>query len=74
VQGIIAARAAPGERHALRNTRYTVHLPGGETRRRFLGQVDEFRTVLAERFHVRMPGGSEIDRRIAALIDANPPA
>lgn len=74
VSGIIAARAAPGERHALRNTRYTVHLPGGEMRRRFIRDVDEFRAVLAERFHVRIPGGGEIDRRIAAMIDANPPA
>lgn len=74
VTGILAARAEPGVRHTLRNTRYTLHRPGGEGERRFIATVDEYRRVLGERFHLAPPGGAELDRRLAKLIEAHPPA
>ena len=73
VKGVIAARAAPRERHALRNTRYTVHAPGEPPRRRYLESVGEVRRVLAEEFHVRVPEGDEADRRLARMVEENPP-
>ena len=73
VKGIIAARAGPGMRHALRNTRYTVHVPGQPPRRRFVSGVEELRELLAEHFHVRVPAGAEADRRLARMIEENPP-
>src|SRR5450755_3965212 len=36
VNGVGAARASPTERHALRNTRYSIHHPDGRTERRIL--------------------------------------
>ena len=73
VKGILAARAATDARHALRNTRYTMHPRGGASQRRFLSTVEEYRFVLATDFHVVVPGGEAVDRRLAALIEANPP-
>ena len=74
VKGIIAARAAPGMRHALRNTRYTVHVPGEPPRRRHLASVDEMRAVLAEHFHVDVPSGAAAESRFARMIEENPPS
>jgi N-hydroxyarylamine O-acetyltransferase len=74
VQGIIAARAAPGERHALRNTRYAIHRPGGETQRRFVANVREYREVLAGPLQVRIPDVPGLDDKLARMIAANPPA
>ena len=73
VKGIIAARAASGARHALRNTRYTMHVPGTPPQRRFVTSIPELRTLLADSFHVQVPIGEEVDRRLARLIEENPP-
>ena len=73
VKGIIAARAAPEARHALRNTRYTVHVRGEAPRRRHLASVEELREVLATEFHVEVPRGEAIDGRLARMIEENPP-
>jgi N-hydroxyarylamine O-acetyltransferase len=73
VKGIIAARAAPEARHALRNTRYTVHARGGAPRRRHLASVEELREVLATDFHVEVPRSEAIDGRLARMIEENPP-
>ena len=74
VNGIIAARAAPGVRHALRNTRYAVHHADGRTERRFLGEATEFREVLREAFRIDVPATPLFDSKIARTIAANPPA
>ena len=73
VNGIIAARAAPGVRHALRNTRYAVHLADGRTERRFLADAAEFRSVLREAFRIDVPASALFDEKIARTIAANPP-
>ena len=72
VKGIIAARAAPEARHALRNTRYTVHVPGQPPRRRHLASVEELRGVLSGHFHVEVPPGEAVDSRLARMIEENP--
>ena len=74
VNGIIAARAAPGVRHALRNTRYAIHHADGRTERRFLGDVGEFRSVLRESFRIDVPATTLFEEKIARTIAANPPS
>ncbi|MEO7742613.1 MAG: arylamine N-acetyltransferase [Usitatibacter sp.] len=74
VNGIIAARAAPGVRHALRNTRYSIHHADGRTERRFLADASEFRAILREAFHVEVPASQLFEEKIARTIAANPPA
>ena len=73
VKGIVAARAAPDRRHALRNTRYAIHLPGGETQKRFIGSVAEYRELLSGPFQIRLPEAPNLDAKLAKLIEANPP-
>ena len=72
VKGLVCARAAPGKRHALRNSRYAVHHPDGRTERRFIGTVDELRSLLREEFHVAVPDSGRFDEKAAAMIAANP--
>ena len=73
VNGIIAARAAPGVRHALRNTRYAIHHGDGRTDRRFLSEPAEFRTLLREAFRIDVPATGLFEEKIARTIAANPP-
>jgi N-hydroxyarylamine O-acetyltransferase len=72
VTGLIAARADVAERHALRNTRYAIHHPNGETERRFLGTVAEVKDVLAGAMRIPLPAHRELDARLQRMIDANP--
>lgn len=73
VSGLIAARAEPGVRHALRNTRYAIHHAGGRTERRHLGSAAEFRSVLGDAFHIDVPATALFEEKIARTIAANPP-
>jgi N-hydroxyarylamine O-acetyltransferase len=73
VKGIVAARAAPDRRHALRNTRYAVHFPDGETERGFVTSVDQYRELLAGPFGIRLPDAPHFDQKLERLIAANPP-
>jgi N-hydroxyarylamine O-acetyltransferase len=73
VTGLIGARAAPGRRYALRNTRFAVHHAGGATERRFLRDVAEYREVLAGPLAIELPDSPELDERLARLIAAHPP-
>ena len=72
VTGVIAARAAPGRRYALRNTRFAVHHTGGATERRFLRDVAEFREVLSGPLAIELPAAADLDERLARLIAAHP--
>lgn len=73
LKGIVAARAAPDRRHALRNTRYAIHFPGGETQKRFIGSVAEYRELLSGPFQIRLPDAPDLDAKLAKLIESNPP-
>jgi len=70
VNGVIAARAAPDRRHALRNTRYAIHHRGGATERREIASVAEFRDVLAGDFRIPLPDHPQLDERLATLLSA----
>jgi N-hydroxyarylamine O-acetyltransferase len=68
VTGVIAARAARDRRHALRNTRYAIHHVGGETERRVLETVEEFKQVLERDILVRLPQSSAFDAKLIELV------
>ena len=68
VNGIIAARAAPDRRHALRNARYAIHHRSGATERREIASVDEFRAVLTGDFRIPLPDHPHLDERLARLL------
>lgn len=72
VTGVIAARAAPDRRHALRNTRYVIHHAGGETEKRFLASVADYKELLAGPFQIRLPEAPGLDARLEKLIESNP--
>ncbi len=73
VTGIVAARATPELRHALRNTRYAIHRRDGTTEKRFLATVDEYKELLEDAFTIALPKASNLDVKLAQLIEANPP-
>ena len=71
--GVVAARAAPDARHALRNTRYSVHRPDGTTERRFILSVDDYLSTLRGPFQIDVPESPHLRDKLQKLIDANPP-
>jgi N-hydroxyarylamine O-acetyltransferase len=73
LKGIIAARAEPGRRHALRMTRYAIHHPDGRTEKRFVTDVGEYRALLSGAFRIRLPDAPNLDEKLAKMIEANPP-
>lgn len=72
VNGIMAARAEPGARHALRNLRHAIHRPGMPTESRAIESVEDLRETLSGPFRIRLPDTPELDRRFARLF-ADPP-
>ena len=74
VTGIIAARTQADRRYALRNTRFAIHHANGETERRFLTRVEEYRPILEETFRIRVPDTPLLEAKLAKVIEANPPA
>ncbi len=74
VKGILAARAAPDRRHALRNTRYAVHHRDGRTERRFIDDPREIKRILAEDFRLKVPDSPLLDRKLAEMISQNSPS
>ena len=67
---LIAARADPGRRYALRNGELSVHHMDGRTECRSLASAGEIRRALDELFHVDVPDGAEVDERLERLIPA----
>ena len=57
--GLMAARAAPGRRLALSNTRFTVREAGRPPIERTLGSLDALGRVLIEDFALTLPAGFE---------------
>jgi hypothetical protein len=47
-----------------------VHYPDGRTERRALASVDEYRDVLADTMRIRLPEGTALEARLAALLNA----
>jgi N-hydroxyarylamine O-acetyltransferase len=74
LSGIMAARAAPEARYALRNTRYAIHHSDGSTERRNIGSVDEFLETLAGPLRIRVPESPRLREKLRQLIEADLPA
>jgi N-hydroxyarylamine O-acetyltransferase len=70
VTGLVAARAAPGKRHALRNARYAIHRRDGGTERRTLASAAALRSVLEVDLAIPLPGDARLDERLEALVRA----
>jgi N-hydroxyarylamine O-acetyltransferase len=68
VTGVIAARAAPGLRHALRNARYAIHHRGGRTEKRVLASVEEIRRVLEEDLRIPLPAHPALDAKLERML------
>ena len=68
VTGIVAARAAPDRRHALRNARYAIHHRDGRTERRVLASVGEIRTVLESDMRIPLPDDPALDAKLEKML------
>ena len=68
VTGIVAARAAPGLRHALRNARYAIHHRDGRTEKRVLASVEEIRRVLEEDLRIPLPAHPALDAKLERML------
>jgi N-hydroxyarylamine O-acetyltransferase len=70
LKGILAARAEPSMRHALRGTRYAVHRPNGDTEKRQVETVEAYRDLLENTFTIRLPDAPNLDERLQLMIAA----
>ena len=68
VTGVVAARAAPGSRHALRNARYAIHHRNGRTEKRVLASVEEIRRVLEEDLRIPLPDHPALDAKLGKML------
>ncbi len=68
---VVAARASPGLRHALRGVRYATHASDGRTERREIRDVAAYRRLLEEAFTIRLPDAPNLDERLARMIREN---
>jgi N-hydroxyarylamine O-acetyltransferase len=70
LKAVIAARAEPGLRHALRGTRYATHRPDGATEKRRIENVADYRELLETAFTIRLPDAPNLDEKLDAMIEA----
>lgn len=71
VNGLMAARPAPGRRYGLRDNELSVHAVCGPTEKRVLTSATEMRGVLTDLFRVTIPEAPGLDT-ILARIAARP--
>ena len=64
---LLAARATPECRYALRNDTLAMHRAGG-TEKRVMTDVTELRAVLAGEMGIRLPGGAELDAALGRIL------
>jgi N-hydroxyarylamine O-acetyltransferase len=67
---LMAARAVPGRRFALRDNQLAVHALDGTTERRTLRSAGELRQALEETFAIRLPQAPELDATLARIAAA----
>jgi N-hydroxyarylamine O-acetyltransferase len=65
---VLAARAEPSRRHALRGIRYAIHSGKGETEKREVRDVAEYRAILEGPFQIRLPDAPNLDERLEKMI------
>jgi N-hydroxyarylamine O-acetyltransferase len=68
VTGLVAARAAPGRRFALRNTELTVRHADGPTDRRRIATAAELRSTLESLFRLTLPKAPELQAMLHRLV------
>jgi N-hydroxyarylamine O-acetyltransferase len=66
--GILAARAMPGRRHALRGTELTTHHANGSSERRVLASGADIRTALEDTFGIAVPSGAAVNEALDRLV------
>jgi N-hydroxyarylamine O-acetyltransferase len=69
LNGLIAARPAPGRRYGLWDNELSIHTVGGPTEKRVISEVAELRGVLTDLFRLTLPAAPALDpvlERIAA--------
>jgi N-hydroxyarylamine O-acetyltransferase len=71
VNGLMAARAEPDRRYALRNNALSIHTLNGATEKRVLGNAIELRDALADLFKLRLAGLDGLDAALARLTAAS---
>jgi N-hydroxyarylamine O-acetyltransferase len=64
---LVAARATPAARYALRDAKLSIHRRSG-TEQRDLARVGEVKEVLAELFEVKLPDGEALDAALARVL------
>ncbi|HEX4780646.1 MAG TPA: arylamine N-acetyltransferase [Usitatibacter sp.] len=69
VTGIVAARAEPGRRHALRGTRYSIHETRGKTEHRFASSAQELIEWLEGPFGIRVPRSPRLEAKLGKMIE-----
>jgi N-hydroxyarylamine O-acetyltransferase len=67
VTGLMAGRAVPGRRYALRNNELAVHSLNGGTERRVLENAAELRGTLQDLFRLTLPETPELDAVLERL-------
>lgn len=68
VTGLMAARATPDRRFALRNNELAVHHRDGRTERRTLMTAGELRETLEREFCLTVPDAPEVDAALGRLV------
>jgi len=66
---LMAARALPDRRLALRNDEFVVHPRGGDSLRQTIASVDELVQVLQRDFGIRLPDAGALRSRLQTLFD-----
>ena len=72
LDGLIAARAAPGVRYALWNATLAIHSTDGATERRSLPSVAALREVLGRELRIALPAVRELDPLLERLMHQAP--
>jgi N-hydroxyarylamine O-acetyltransferase len=70
---LVAARTDQNRRYALRNNEFATHELNGETVRRTLASVAEFRSVLADTFGIALPNTPALDELLATVAQHGAP-
>ena len=68
LHGLIAGRAAPDRRYAMRNNELAVHHLDGRTERQTLSTVAEMREALKDAFRLTLPSAPDLDITLERLI------
>jgi N-hydroxyarylamine O-acetyltransferase len=69
VTGLIAARPATDRRSALRNNQLAIHYLNGDTERRTLATIADFRAALQDIFRITLPETPDLDPALQRLIE-----